>query len=65
MSGPQPFLPGRWLRNGHANTVYSFLRPRFVRLPPALQDWLPVAPGVELLLRSHWQPDPAPALLLV
>lgn len=60
-----PFRPARWLRNGHANTVYSFLRPRFVRLPAAHEDWLPVAPGVEILLRSHWQPRPAPALLLV
>lgn len=65
MTGLNPYRPGRWLRNGHANTVYSFLRPRFVRLPPAQADWLPVAPGVELLLRSHWQPGPAPALLLV
>jgi len=45
--------------------VYSFLRPRGIRLPEAHADWLPVVPGVELLLRSHWQPHPAPALLLV
>lgn len=58
-----------WLRNGHLNTVYSFLRPRGVRLPGAQQDWLALegddGAGVELLLRSHWQPRPAPALLLV
>lgn len=60
-----PFTPPWWLRNGHANTVYSFLRPRGVRLPEAQADWLPVAAGVDLLLRSHWQPGAAPALLLV
>ncbi|MGH9475280.1 MAG: YheT family hydrolase [Terriglobales bacterium] len=60
-----PFSPPWWLRSGHANTIYSFLRPRRVRLPPAHSDWLPVGEGVDLLLRSHWQPGPAPALLLV
>lgn len=59
------FEPTWWLRNGHAATVYSFLRPRGVHLPEAAADWLPVAEGVELLLRSHWQPRRAPALLLV
>lgn len=60
-----PFAPRWWLRNGHANTVYSFLRPRGLHLPVAHSDWVAVAPGVDLLLRSHWQPGPAPALLLV
>lgn len=60
-----PFAPPWWLRNGHANTVYSFLRPRGVRLPAAQADWLPADDGVELLLMSHWQPRPAPALLVV
>jgi len=59
------FAPPWWLRNGHANTVYSFLRPRGIRLPEAQADWLTVAEGVDLLLRSHWQPQAAPALLLV
>ena len=60
-----PLVPPPWLRNGHANTVYSFLRPRRVRLPEGHADWLAVEAGVELLLRSHWQPRPAPVLLLV
>lgn len=34
-------------------------------MPPAEDARLSVAPGVELLLRVHWQPVPAPALLLV
>ncbi|HXR96216.1 MAG TPA: alpha/beta fold hydrolase [Terriglobales bacterium] len=54
-----------WLRNGHANTVYSFLRGRGIALPPAHEDWVEVEPKVELLIRSHWQRQAAPALLLV
>lgn len=65
MSDSPAFRPPWWLRNGHANTVYSFLRPRRVHLPPAHSDWLPITQGVDLLLRSHWQPHAAPALLLV
>lgn len=65
MSDSPVFRPPWWLRNGHANTVYSFLRLRHVRLPPAHSDWLPITAGVDLLLRSHWQPHAAPALLLV
>lgn len=60
-----PFAPPFWLRNGHANTVYSFLRPRRVRLPEAHHDWIRVAEGVDILVCSHWQPRSAPALLLV
>ncbi|MGH9487537.1 MAG: YheT family hydrolase [Terriglobales bacterium] len=65
MSLGAEFTPPWWLRNGHSNTVYSFLRPRRVHLPPGHSDWLPVAEGVDLLLRSHWQPAAAPALLAV
>ncbi|MGH3183367.1 MAG: alpha/beta fold hydrolase, partial [Streptosporangiaceae bacterium] len=65
MNAFPPLAPPIWLRSGHANTIYSYLRPRRTHLPPAQQDWLPVAPGVELLLRSHWQAGAAPALLLV
>ncbi|MGH9413994.1 MAG: YheT family hydrolase [Terriglobales bacterium] len=65
MSSIPEFDPPWWLRSGHTNTIYSFLRPRRVHLPPAHSDWLPVSDGVDLLLRSHWQPFAAPALLLV
>jgi predicted alpha/beta-fold hydrolase len=61
-----PLRPPWWLRNGHANTVYSFLRPRGVQLPPAQEDWIALpGGGGDLLVRSHWQPGPAPALLLI
>ena len=59
------YAPPLWLRSGHLNTVYSFLRPRRAVLSPAQDERLTVAPGVRLLLRCHWQPRPAPCLLLV
>jgi hypothetical protein len=65
VSAVSPFAPPFWLRNGHANTVYSFLRPRGIRLPEAHADWISAAPGVDILVRSHWQAYPAPALVLV
>ncbi|HVB39507.1 MAG TPA: alpha/beta fold hydrolase, partial [Terriglobales bacterium] len=65
MNSVPPFAPSFWLRNGHANTVYSFLRPRGIRLPEAQADWISSAPGVDILVHSHWQANPAPALVLV
>jgi len=47
------FAPPFWLRNAHANTIYSFLRPRGLHLPPAHDDWVPAEPGVDLLLLVH------------
>lgn len=60
-----PYLPPRWLRNGHVNTIYSFLRSRPVELPAGERHWLPVAEGVEILLQLQWRPEPAPALILL
>lgn len=59
------YSPPRWLRQGHVNTIASFFWQRREELPPAQDQKLPVAPGVELLLRCNWQAATAPALLLV
>lgn len=59
------YIPPAWLRNGHVNTLYSYLRPRRAALPPPHDARLAVAAGVRLLLQCHWQPAAAPALLLV
>lgn len=53
-----------WLRNGHVNTIYSYLRPRPDGPPHPVDCWLQLDPGSRGLLRAHWQPRPAPALLL-
>lgn len=60
-----PYSPSRWLRNGHVNTVYSFLRRRVFELPPAQAHWVNVAEGVQVLLKLHWQSRHAPVLILV
>lgn len=36
-----------------------------MELPGGEDAWVSVAPGVEILLRCHWQTRPAPALLLL
>lgn len=63
--GEWAYAPPRWLRSGHVNTIASFFWRRRAELPPPRNERLPVAPGVELLLRCHWQAAPAPALLLL
>ena len=66
---PPPYRPPRWLRNGHSNTIFSFLKPR--PTPPAAflaaqrDHWLALEPGTRALMRGHWQAASAPALLLV
>lgn len=57
--------PPRWLRQGHCNTIYSYLRPRRLRLPTAAAQWLPLEADVELLIECNWQAENAPALLLL
>jgi predicted alpha/beta-fold hydrolase len=65
MALSDPYLPPRWLRNGHCNTIASYLLPREVELPQPRDELIDVEPGVRVLLRCNWQPDVAPALLLV
>ncbi len=61
----KPYEPPRWLRQGHVNTIYSYLKPRPL-LPLSSEDvLLNVESGVDLLLCCHWQPLPAPVLILV
>ena len=63
---PPPFVPARWLRNGHAMTVYAWARARrFPALPPAEPRLFQVAPDSQVLAQCYWQPDRAnrPALL--
>ncbi len=59
------YRPPLWLRSGHSNTIYSYLRRRRVDLPAAEAVWLAAEPGVDLCIEANWQSRPAPALLLV
>lgn len=60
-----PYTPPRWLRNGHVNTIYSFLRRRTIELPQAEAHWVRVAEGVDVLIKLHRRPHSAPILILV
>jgi predicted alpha/beta-fold hydrolase len=60
-----PFVPRRWLRGGHVQTVASFLIQRHLRLPAPEARMIEVAPGVEVLCHCHWQNDRTKALTII
>ncbi len=59
------FVPRRWLRGGHRQTLASFLIQRRLQLPAAEARMIEVAPGVQVLCHCHWQPDRASALTII
>jgi predicted alpha/beta-fold hydrolase len=62
------YEPPRWLRNGHAMTVFTWARPRrFPGLPEPQERVFVVAPDARVLGKCHWQPSRAsrPTLLLL
>ena len=61
----RPFIPRRWLRGGHAQTVASFLIQRRFQLPAPEERLIEVAPGVRVLCHCHWQADRARALTII
>jgi len=61
------FLPRRWLRGAHAQTLAGNFLPRPRLLPPPEERLFEVEPGTQLLAKCHWQPEPreCPTLVLV
>src|SRR5215813_8228435 len=59
------FVPRRWLRGGHVQTIASFLLPRKIRLPEPDDRLMEVAPGVQVRCVCHWQTDRSRALTLI
>jgi predicted alpha/beta-fold hydrolase len=59
------FVPRRWLRGGHWQTVASFLIQRRLRVPAPEERMIAVAPGVEVRCQCHWQADRAKALTII
>ncbi len=59
------FVPRRWLRGGHRQTVASFLIQRHIHIPAPEARMIQVAPGVQVLCHCHWQPDRAGALTVI
>ena len=51
------FVPRRFLRGGHAQTIANFLLPRRLSLPPGEDRLVEVEPGVKVLCHCHWQSD--------
>jgi predicted alpha/beta-fold hydrolase len=62
---PATFVPRRWLRGGHVQTVASFLLPRRFNLPAPEERLIQVAPGVQILCHCHWQSDRTRPLTII
>lgn len=63
---PRPFVPRRWLENGHAMTVFAWARTRvFPELPAPDARLIRVTPDTQVLAHCFWQPSRAgrPTLL--
>jgi len=61
----RPFMPRRWLRGGHVQTVASFLIQRHIHVPAPEERLIEVAPGIQVLCHCHWQADRATALTII
>ena len=60
-----PFLPHRWLRGGHVQTLASFLMPRRIQLPVAEERLIEVESGINVRCWCHWQSARQSALTLI
>jgi uncharacterized protein len=55
----EPFVPRRFLRNRHAQTLVGNFLPRHNGLPQAEEQLFQVEEDVQVLCHCHWQPEPA------
>lgn len=64
---PEPFVPRRGVRGGHAQTICAAFWPRTIELPPAEERLFTVEHGVQVLAHCHWQQEraAAPCVLIV
>ena len=54
----KPFVPRRWLGNGHAMTVFAWARRReFPGLPAPEPRLFQTGPETQVLARCYWQPE--------
>ena len=59
---PAPFVPRRWLANGHAMTVFAWARRReFPGVPAPESRLIRTAPDTQVLAHCFWQPARAAA----
>lgn len=54
----EPFVPRRFLRNAHAQTLVGNFLPRTNGLPEPEHQLFQVEEGVQVLCHCHWQPQP-------
>jgi predicted alpha/beta-fold hydrolase len=59
------FVPRRWLRGGHIQTVASFLLPRRFNLSAPEERRIEVAPDIQLLCHCHWQAERTKPLTII
>jgi len=59
------FVPRRYLRGGHVQTVAGFFLQRRMALPPSEERQIQVEPGVRVLCHCHWQPNRQDALTVI
>lgn len=59
------FVPRRWLRGGHVQTVVGNFLKRAPALPAPEERLFPVAEDVQILCHCHWQPERAARLTLL
>ena len=62
---PPKFLPRRFLRGGHLQTIGSYLLRRRFALPTHERRLVEVEPGVCVLCKCHWQTDRQGALTII
>jgi uncharacterized protein len=60
---PQPFVPRRFLTNGHLQTIFGNFLQRADHLPPPTEELVEVSPAIgeqiasRVLCLCHWQPE--------
>ncbi|MGZ4832899.1 MAG: YheT family hydrolase [Terriglobales bacterium] len=64
-SDRDPFVPRRWLRGGHAQTLAGHFLPRRNLLPPPERRLFPVEEGVQVRCECHWQRERGKAITAV
>jgi predicted alpha/beta-fold hydrolase len=61
----EPFVPRRFLRNNHAQTLAGNFLPRESRLPEAEERLFQVEEAVQVLCHCHWQPERTSRLTVI
>ncbi len=60
-----PFVPRRWLRGGHSQTIASYFMRRENHLPPAEKRFYQVSEDTQLVCDCHWQADKINAMTAI